>query len=306
MQRIHIESGRSAKSSTNNYYQIVSNLGSGGNSNVYLALCTSGNNQGILFSIKFFCNISKPERKNKFLQETEFLETINHPAIVRVIDKGVYTYSGLEFPFVVSEYYPNTLVDVMKNGADILEKCIYLTNLMSAINYLTLLDKKIVHRDIKPQNIFIKGRSAIVGDFGLMKVLDNENGQCDEDDCSEIEVSLGAGMAFYYRTPDLVDYLNARKGISQASDIFQLGLVAAQLFTGKNPCKPKENIKDDFEMDSVGKVNCNKFGALIAKTIREMLIVDVEKRNSSKIMLDKWNGILTSVSEHVYDLNGTI
>jgi len=54
----------------------------------------------------------------------------------------------------------------------------------------------VVHRDIKPHNIFVKGASAVLGDFGLMKLLDG-NAEADreifEESVGQGQLSGGAG-----------------------------------------------------------------------------------------------------------------
>lgn len=307
MKKITLTIGQSVVSSSDNYYRIVSNLGSGGNSTVFMVLCTSGIMKGMLFSLKIFCNIERKERIAKFLDEIDFLEEVDHPAIIRVYDKGEFRVSSRTvYPFVVSEYYPLTLQDAIKSGVSLIDKTIYTINLLSGLYYLSTREKKIIHRDIKPQNIFIKGRNAILGDFGLMKILTEDESMGDADsDVEDIIVSAGAGMAFYYRTPDLVDYLNKKAKVTQASDIFQLGLVVAQMFTGVNPCKKCEKLTDPVELSSIS-VKSKKYGALIASNIRLMLNMDPNKRVSHELILDKWNGALETISKDVIEINGEI
>jgi serine/threonine protein kinase len=80
------------------------------------------------------------------------------------------------------------------------KKLSYVLQLLSALNYLAALTPQVVHRDIKPQNIFVKGGSAVLGDFGLMKLLDG-NAEADREIFKE---SVGPGMPFYYRTPPMI------------------------------------------------------------------------------------------------------
>jgi serine/threonine protein kinase len=301
MQKIHLTPGQSVISSSGQYYKVVSELGYGGNSSAFLVLCTSGKLKGILFSLKVFCNIDNKERVTKFLYEIDFLEKIDHPAISRVYDKGIY-YNI--YPFVVSEYYPNTLADVMKAGASLIDKLIYVINLLSGLHFLAEHETKIVHRDIKPQNIFIKGRNAILGDFGLMKILSTEVNV--EDEVKEIETSASAGMAFFYRTPDLVNYLNSKSQLTQMSDIFQLGLVVAHLFTGFNPCIKADKLTDDFKMHPLGNIPSVRYGGLIAQNIKTMLEVELSNRIGHQKALDKWSGTLEDISKDLIDINGSI
>jgi serine/threonine protein kinase len=221
---IHIDVGQSIVSVANVWYRCVQHLGTGGNAVVYLVLATSGPNKGVLFALKIFRKLSMPERRQRFLEEVEFLQRCSHPSLMRVLDRGVFRDAGSQFPFVVAEFLPVTLSELIKTGsASITQKLSYALQLLSALSYLAALAPQVVHRDIKPHNIFVKGGSAVLGDFGLMKLLD-DNPEADREIFKE---SVGPGMPFFYRTPDLIAYARNEADITTKSDIFQLGLVLA-------------------------------------------------------------------------------
>ena len=139
------------------WYRNIQFLGMGGNAITYLVLCTSEFYKGIPFALKVFRVISREERKVKFLAEREFLETgCNHPSIMRVFDSGVFRNAqGEEFPFVVTEYLPLTLREVIRSQrVTIVEKTSYVLQLLSALSYLDTLAVPVVHRDIKPRTFF--------------------------------------------------------------------------------------------------------------------------------------------------------
>ena len=61
---------------------------------------------------------------------------------------------------------------------------------LEALEYLNRLDKKVIHYDLKPQNILINKGEIKVIDFGLCKVMD--------ENADEIELtSIGTGTAWY-------------------------------------------------------------------------------------------------------------
>jgi serine/threonine protein kinase len=140
-----------------------------------------------------------------------------------VYDEGTYYDDN---PFVVMEYLAQTLAEVMRASCGVVKKVAYACQLVSALAYLDSRDTKVVHRDIEPANIFVKGGSCVLGDFGLMKLLNNEV----EEDLEIVKESVGVGMPRFYRTPDLVACLNGESGITTKSDVFQHGLVLAHLF----------------------------------------------------------------------------
>src|SRR6266545_2202432 len=165
---IFIESGKGIKSNTGIWYKCLEPIGAGGNAATFLVLCTSGQSKGLLFAMKVFRKLSKPERRDSFFGEISFLKSTNHPSIMRVFDEGLY----YEYPFVVAEYLPETFRQVIRNPPSIVKRVSYAIQLLSGLAYLACLQPQVVHRDLKPQNVFVKGGSCVLGDFGLMKKLD--------------------------------------------------------------------------------------------------------------------------------------
>jgi serine/threonine protein kinase len=186
---------------------------------------------------------------------------------------------------------------VINEGASTLvEKLTYTLNLLSALNYLSNLNPQIVHRDIKPENIFIKGNSCILGDFGLMKVLDGNL----EIDREVFKESTGVGMPYYYRTPDLVNYARQIAPLTVKSDIFQLGLVITELFTGHNPSKKLmygDDIYSQVELEPniYIPVEEGDFGRRIYGQLRTMLSFDPNERPSASNLLSYWQKLFNDV-----------
>lgn len=288
------EPWKSVKADSGTWYKSIEKLGAGGNAVTFLACCTTAPKTGLLFAIKVFRRLSKPERRDSFLEEARFLKGCDHPAIMRVYDEGTYYDDN---PFVVAEYLPQTLHDLMRADCRIVEKIAYACQLMAALAYLDSLEPKVVHRDIKPANIFIKGGSCVLGDFGLMKLLNED----DEDDREIVKESLGPGMPFYYRTPDLVSYLKGEAGITTKSDVFQLGLVLTHLFTGWNPAKAPSEFTDPVELEPIGNIP-SKLGGGIAALLRRMLEMKPEDRPSAGDLVDPWQGVLRNAVDASHEL----
>lgn len=293
--------GQSIKSKGGEWYKCVQHLGTGGNAVTFLVLSTSGKNKGSLFALKIFQRVSDEDRLAKFHAEIAFLEKCSHPSIMEVYDSGAYSANGQSHPFVVMEYLPAHLHAEMRRGTlDMTAKLSLTTQLSSALAYLDSLAPKIIHRDIKPQNIFIKGKSCVLGDFGLMKICDtNSNG--DESDLADMSSYIG--MPFYYRTPDLVAYTKGEAELTTASDVFQLGLVLAELFSGRNPCKVPSNKLDPVELEQIGRVP-GELGTRIFHIIEKMLTSTPTDREPIGKLLDHWTGLFESAVEMAHALNG--
>ena len=294
---------QSILSATGVYYRIVQELGSGGNAVAYLANATSGPNRGVPFAVKIFKKLSAPERRERFVEEIDVLTTLDHPSVMRVFDRGLFeTHSAGQHPFVVAEYLPRTLFDAMKaNSLSMPEKLSIALQLLSALEYICGRDPQIIHRDIKPQNIFLKGKSCVLGDFGLMKLVDGN----DEVDKDVFKMSIGPGMPFFYRTPDLVAYAKNESDLTIKSDVFQLGLVLSTLFTGWNPCKRPGNILDPVELSPIGNI-VGAQAAGIASLLNRMLVMDPARRESVDAFLDPFLGVFNDVASKMNDIEGRV
>ena len=301
---ITFDVAQGVKSKAGTWYKCVQPLGTGGNAVVYLVVATEGRHKGVLFALKVFRKLSKPDRRESFLKEIDFLLQCEHPAVMRVYDSGRFVQgSGSareEYPFVVAEYLPNTLETVMRAGsASLVEKLAYATQLLSALQYLSSLAPQVVHRDIKPRNIFVKGRACVLGDFGLMKLL-NDNAESGRILFKE---SVGAGIPFSYRTPDLVRYAKGEAGVTTKSDIFQLGLVLAELFTGQVPVRPPKSMMEPVHVLPLAAIP-GKHGPGIGNRLQKMLEPNPEKRKAAKYIMDSWQGAFEQAVLTAHELEG--
>jgi serine/threonine protein kinase len=271
-------------------YERVESAGEGGIGKVSVALATSGPRKGILFAIKVFTPSSreKEDWKQAFMREVHVLRDCNHPAIVKVFDEGVLDNGH---PFFVMEYLPENLWEAMRGGnLDERAKLSVVMQLLSALDYLCRRDPYVVHRDIKPKNIFLKGGTCVLGDFGLIF-----------QDIEQAQVS-GPGdtpgrsipaMAQNYRTPELVAFHNGGPKPPPASDVFQPGLVAAELFTGKNPLRPGGPAKP-LQLGPLGDIP-GPLGEAIKARLEEMLIIDTSRRPSAFQLLPLWLDLFRTV-----------
>jgi serine/threonine protein kinase len=218
-----------------------------------------------------------------------FLKKASHPAIMPVIDDGLYLG---RYPFFVAEYYPQTLSDVMKasHKLPVVKQIAFALQLMAALTYLETHSPQIVHRDIKPKNIFIKANSCVLGDFGLLKTVEGT-----PDDRQRFKESVGFGMPRGYRTPDLVSYLKGGAPPTTKSDVFQLGLVLAELFTGRNPLAPCKNYEDDVALESIASRK-NEPAAEISNLIHSMLALEPSARASASTLVESWESLFFSAA----------
>lgn len=287
---------KSVKCDNDHWYSAIELLGTGGNAATFLAYSTTAPRKGQLVAIKVFRRLSKPERKQTFLAETEFLKTCNHPAILRIYDQGTYYDNN---PFLVAEYLPSTLRTAMRRKIPMIEKIVYAMHLLSALDYLNTLDVPVVHRDVKPENIFLRGGSCVLGDFGLMKRLDGQF----EQDREILKESVGPGMPWFYRSPDLVAYLNGELELTTKSDVFQLGLVLAELFTGRNPFRPTANFTDPIELEPLRAIH-GRMRDEMSRLISRMLVFNPAKRPTARQLLNGWERVFREVVSDLHNIEG--
>ena len=292
----HLGLDRSIISESKVWYRNLQLLGSGGNAATFLVVATSGAHRGVPFAAKFFRKLSRPDRQKSFLGEMQFLQTCSHPSIMRVFDSGVF----YNYPFFIAEYLPDTLEKVMRaSGTSIVWKISFALQLLSALAWLERLETPVIHRDIKPQNIFVKGNSCVLGDFGLMKHADRGR----DEDRQVFKESLGVGMPFRYRTPDQVAYLNNQAPLTTKSDVFQLGLVLAELFTGRNPEKRAGDFSEPVELEPLRRVP-GSLSDHIASIINRMLALDPSSRDPASRLLDPWEGVFRAAVRQAHALEG--
>ncbi len=207
-----------------------------------------------------------------------------------------------EHPFVVVEYLPNTLSNVLRAAPLMMAKMAYAVQLVSALEYLSLPAITVVHRDIKPANVFIKGGSCVLGDFGLMKRL-SVNRELDQE---LLKISVGPRMPRNYRTPDLVEYYKGGPVPTEKSDVYQLGLLFAEMFSGTNPQKPMAtgDFAEPVELRSffIG----GGLGKPLKDLIEPMLHSDPEGRPTAAELVLPWQSLFLEAAKRSHALEGRV
>src|SRR3990172_5785850 len=144
-------------------YEVVRELASGGIGTVFLA-------RQIALDRLVAIKVIRPEHHTahaaeRFLREAQALALLAHPNIVRVFDFG----EAAGIPFYVMEYLEGkTVADHVAAGP--LDRKLALKlgrDLLAALE--AAHNQAVVHRDVKPNNLFFIGGSAILVDFGIAK-----------------------------------------------------------------------------------------------------------------------------------------
>lgn len=206
-------------------YRIETLLGMGGMGSVYRASDTFEMEQVALKVLTFTSNtLDRDTAVERFRREARYAHQLNHPNIVPVLNfgqDGKLLY--LAMPLVTGA----TVKSLLENECPLptLQAQRYLNDLAAAIDAIHQHPQQIVHRDIKPSNLLIhqKDGRLVVTDFGIARAMQQEKA------LTQRGWSLGTQ---HYIAPE------QEEGKTEpASDIYAMGVVAYQMFTGLLPAQ---------------------------------------------------------------------
>jgi eukaryotic-like serine/threonine-protein kinase len=206
-------------------WRIVRRLARGGLATVYLAEREGGAfEQKAAFKV-LRRGLDTDDVVARFRAERQILSTLEHPSIARILDGGALDDGR---PYLVLEFVDGLPITryCEDNGIDIRGRARLVMDVLEALHHAHR--HLVVHRDIKPSNILVtaEGRVSLL-DFGISKLLDPEA-------MPGAATLTRTGIALLtpgYGSPEQ----HAGKPITTASDIYQVGLIAYQLVTGKRP-----------------------------------------------------------------------
>lgn len=203
-------------------YQIVRELGRGGMAVVYRAT-DSMLDRNVAIKI-ILSEGSSPEKTEKMLKrfnrESRFLAGLSHPNIVKVLDFGEYEST----PYLVMEFISGgALRSRMGKPIPYAQAAAQLVPIARALHYAH--QQKIIHRDVKPENILINDSDQpMLSDFGILKLVD-------------LEESHGlTGTGKIVGTPAYMSPEQIRgREVDGRADIYALGIVFFEMVTGRKP-----------------------------------------------------------------------
>ncbi len=208
-------------------YRIERELGAGGMATVYLA-------QDLKHDRKVAVKVLREELsaslgKERFLREIKVVAALQHPHILPLYDSG--EADGLLFyvmPYVDGLSLRDKLV---KEGElPIGDAVRILRDIADALSEAHR--HGVVHRDLKPENVMLRGRHALVMDFGVAKALSDATGRQ-----SLTTVGIALGTPTYMAPEQLLE-----EGADVRSDLYSVGVVLYECLTGRPPYQAKSPI----------------------------------------------------------------
>jgi len=199
-------------------YRVTSRIAHGGMADVYEAYDIV-NRRSVALKIMRVDMMDNPKNIERFKRECIAAASLNNPNIVKVYGQGMIEGR----PYMANEYVDGrTLRDKLNvassHNLPPLEACEVMLQLTSGVQYIH--EHGLVHRDIKPDNLFyLPDGSVKIADFGISSQLN--------------EPQLGDAVTgtIYYTAPEIL--MGQPAGIP--SDIYSMGIVFFEILTGRIP-----------------------------------------------------------------------
>jgi len=209
-------------------YQILSLLGKGGFSEVYRAYDC--------LEMKFvackihqlspnWSEIMKSNYIRHALRENQVLKALNHPNIIRHYDS--VEIDSNSFCTVLEYCSGPDLASYLHSQKTLTEReaKLIIRQILSALKFLNENDKKVIHYDLKPQNIMFHKGVIKISDFGLCKVMNEGE--------TKVELTSQGVGTYWYLPPECFNPKYPQ--ISTKVDVWSVGVIFYELLYG---CKP--------------------------------------------------------------------
>jgi eukaryotic-like serine/threonine-protein kinase len=201
-------------------YALEHELGRGGMATVYLARDVHG---GQAVAVKVMHpGLVADIGAERFLREMEIAASLHHPLIVPLSESG--NAGGIPYyimPYVEGE---SLYARLQRDQQLPLEEALQITHdVAAALGYAH--SRRVLHRDVKPENILLAGGRALVADFGLARAI----GAADYRRLTETGVIVGT---VFYMSPE---QLREDRDLDQRTDIYSLGCILYEILAGAPP-----------------------------------------------------------------------
>lgn len=268
-------------------YLIESRLGKGGMGTVYQAVQVSLNR---VVALKILSEqagghtkMSNAELIQQFIREAQAAGSLTHPNIVQIYDVGSAPFKNRELYYFSMEYCSQGSVqDILGRVGKIAWKNAIPLIFQAAQGLAYAEKKKIVHRDIKPDNLMMNEEGILkIGDLGLAKNLDEYSG-------SENAIF---GTA-HFVSPEQVQ----GKSVDHRADLYSLGATIFRIITGETLFSGKIAreiiMKQLSEAPRDPRVLDASIPEALALVVLKLLEKDPDRRYSSaSILLEDLNKI---------------
>lgn len=270
-------------------YEIIEKIGAGGMSIVYKAKC---HRLQRFVAVKVLREefVTDEDFVAKFRKEALAAASLSHPNIVGIYDVG----SDQDLHYIVMEYVEGkTLKDVIAAEGPFDSRMVleFGIQIVSAIRHAHR--KKIIHRDIKPQNILVTHDHVLkVTDFGIAKAVDS----------STIVATGNAIGSVHYFSPEQAK----GKYVNETSDLYSCGIVLFELSTKKLPFEADSHISIALKHINEEMPRPTEFNPDMMLNLERLILKAAHKSQSARYqdadeMLKDMKGILSDPNYVVAD-----
>jgi serine/threonine-protein kinase len=217
-------------------YRLERQLGVGGMATVWLAEDVRHRRRVAVKVLR--SDLSMVLGAERFLREVEIAANLTHPHILTLIDSGEIHLGDdgrkalyYVMPFVDGESLRARLT--RERELPIPDAVHILREIVDALAYAHA--HNVVHRDVKPENVMLTGRHALMVDFGVAKAVADSQNPEPGDSSSSYPSLTSAGMAVgtpAYMSPEQAV---AAPDVDARSDIYSIGVMAYEMLTGEQP-----------------------------------------------------------------------
>jgi tRNA A-37 threonylcarbamoyl transferase component Bud32 len=209
--------------------EVLRLLGSGDTANVYLAREPALQR---LVAVKVLRSevAADTVARQRFEREAQSAARISHPNVTAIYRVG--RLAG-DVPYMVMEYIDGrTVRDILDSGTAFQypEARKLLASVAAAL--CAAHDRGIVHRDVRPGNVFVENRTgrAVIGDFGIAALL--ESGAASAARLTVVGVKLGETR---YMSPEQI----RGEQVTEQTDVYAFGILAYEVLSGRGPYDAK-------------------------------------------------------------------
>ncbi len=223
-------------------YEVLAEIGRGGMGVVYLARKRSQLHDSNVALKMVADHLVSRDSVDRFILECQKQARLSHPHIVQVLDSG--QEDGRPY-FTMTFYGGSDLARVLKEHGPLEPRtaALYVSRIAWAVHFLHDCAHRLVHRDLKPQNVLLDqypdasfpfGRPYLA-DFGLVQLIEEASPNSAR---GAIEGTVP------YMAPEQVE----GKTVVPAGDVWGLGVILFELLTGRRPFRGETNAETIYQI----------------------------------------------------------